>query len=247
MSKPEPRELNFKDYLIVAGLTVGALSLIPLFAVLGFALQFAFVVIMPAILVGSMVYALTSRAEVVVTQVQGIQIPSDVRLYAKHSWARKAAPKCVVVGVDDFAQRLLGTVDVVQTARVGTRVNTGDVLSVLLHGHRELGVRAPVSGVVSGINPALENEPSVVNHSPYGRGWLVEITPEKDSLKASLKQLLGGGRALRWMRSEVDRLVALTAPATAMPTLADGGEVMADVSASLDDETWDRAVAAFFS
>jgi glycine cleavage system H protein len=244
MSKPEP--FRFLDYVIVGALTIGALALVPLFAVLGFAAQFGFVVVMPAVLVGGMVHALSTRPELVVTQVHGVDVPDDVRLHPKHGWARRASPNCVVTGADDFAQRVVGPVEAIDTPPVGTHLHEGDVLAVLRHGARAITIRAPIDGTVSQVNPAL-SEPDVVNRSPYGRGWIVELAPEKETVKESLKRLLGGGRAIRWMRSEVDRLVALTSPPALGQTAADGGELGSDLGEHLDERTWRRVVDEFFA
>ncbi|MDP4271921.1 MAG: glycine cleavage system protein H, partial [Bacteroidota bacterium] len=44
----------------------------------------------------------------------------------------------------------------------------------------------PVSGEVLELNPALEDQPELVNSDPYGEGWIVKIavndTAELDSL-----------------------------------------------------------------
>ena len=240
------REFNFKDYTIIAGLTLGVLALIPLIAVFGLALQFVFVLVMPALLVGSAVYALTTKAEIIVSQIQGIAVPSDIRLHHGHSWARRATPGCVVTGTDDFAQRLIGRVDAVETLPVGIEVKAGDVMAVLRRGEREIPVAAPINGHIGAVNPLLSGHPDLVNRAPYGRGWIVEIAPEASSVKSSLKQLLAGGRATRWMRREVDRLVTLTAPNAEAPSLADGGEVSSDVCSHLDDATWRKLVTEIF-
>ena len=240
------KEFNFKDYAIIAGLTLGALALIPLFAVFGLALQFVFVLVMPALLVGSAVYALTTRAEVIVSQIQGIAVPSDVRMHSGHGWARRAAADCVVAGADDFAQRVIGRVDTIETVPVGVEMKAGDVMAVLRRGEREIPICAPVDGHVSSVNPLLGSHPDLVNRSPYGRGWLVEIAPDASSSRRGLRQLRAGARATRWMRREVDRLVTLTAPNAEAPTLADGGELSSDVCSHLDEATWRRLVAALF-
>ncbi|MBI2391895.1 MAG: glycine cleavage system protein H [Deltaproteobacteria bacterium] len=246
MSKNET-PFQFTDYVIVAAITLGVLLLVPLIAVVGFALQFGFVLAAPIVLIASTIHAFGTRPEVIVTQVQGIDVPNDVRLYRRHSWARRAAANCVVAGIDDFAQRLVGPIESIDTPLVGKVVAEGDVLAVVRRGDRELPVRAPVAGVVSQINPALAKDPSVVNRAPYGQGWLVEVTPEKATVKQSLKQLFGGGRALRWMRAEVDRLAMLTAPPELAHTLADGGELSPDVHTHLDEPTWRRVVDEFFA
>lgn len=34
---------------------------------------------------------------------------------------------------------------------------------------------APASGKILEVNPALENDPELVNSDPYGSGWLIKI------------------------------------------------------------------------
>jgi glycine cleavage system H protein len=34
----------------------------------------------------------------------------------------------------------------------------------------------PVTGTVTEVNPALNNQPDLVNSDPYGEGWMVKIT-----------------------------------------------------------------------
>jgi glycine cleavage system H protein len=245
MSKSQP--LTFKDYLWILGVTVGVVALIPLIALFGAGMQIGFVLIMPAVLIGSTVHAFTTRSELSMTQVQGIDVPDHVRMHPRHSWARKASSKCIVAGVDDFAQRLVGPVEAIETGALGTRVAAGDVIAVLHHGERDIPVHAPVDGTISGINPALAKDPSVVNRSPYGRGWLVELAPDAATLKASFQGLIGGGSAIRWMRGEVDKLVSLTTPPELGHTMADGGEVGRDLSEHLDEATWRKVKAEFFA
>ena len=242
MASSKDNEYNFKDIVIITALTVLAIAGLPLLALLGIFAQFAFVIIAPTVLVGGIVYALATRAEPVIALIHGIEVPSDVFFWRGHSWARKAAKRCVVTGIDDFAQRLLGPVEGITTVPVGQRVEAGEPLATLWRGGRKLPVFAPAPGVVTKVNPVLAAEPLAVNNSPYGRGWLVEMEPERRAFKG----LRRGSRALGWMREEVDRLVTMLQPAPAMVSLPDGGELMPDVSSAMDDETWQRVVLEFF-
>lgn len=245
MSKTHP--LTLKDYLWIVGGTVGIVALVPLIAAFGAVMQVAFVLVLPAVLVGATVHSFVSRTELTMNQVQGIDVPEQVRLHPKHSWARKTSSKCVVAGVDDFAQRLVGAVESIEMPEVGARVAAGELIAVLRRGEREIPVRAPIDGTIARINPALAKDPTIVNRAPYGQGWLVELTPNASTRSASLKKLLGGGSAIRWMRGEVDRLVALTSPPELGHTMADGGEVGSDLSEHLDEATWRNVNKAFFA
>jgi glycine cleavage system H protein len=244
MSNPKNDSYTFKDVVIVGGLTLLAVSLLPLIAVLGLAFQFVFVAIAPVALIGTVAYALVTRAEPVMAVIRGIEMPSDVLFWRGHSWARKVSSRCVVVGVDDFAQRLIGPVEHVTTVEEGQKLQAGHVMATIERDGRSIPVPAPISGVVTKVNPQLGDEPGVVNGSPYGRGWLVEIDPDPTpSLFAGLRR---GGKAMRWMRREVDRLVMLVQGPVPVASLPDGGELVTDVSSTVDDETWNGLVAAFF-
>lgn len=242
MTKSTRKGYGFKDVFIVTGLTLLVVGLLPLFAVLGLAFQFVFVAVAPVALIGTVAYALVTKAEPVVAMIRGIEIPSDVLFWRGHSWARKASARCVVVGIDDFAQRLIGPVDGIEMVAEGRKVRAGDLLATIARDGRTVPVHAPVSGVIKKINPVLSSEPGVVNSAPYGRGWLAEIEPDAKPFDGLRK----GGKAMRWMRHEVDRLVMLVQGATAVAALPDGGELVPDVYSTVDEETWQRLVDAFF-
>lgn len=239
--------LTAKDYAWIIGVTAAILAVVPLIAFAGLAVQLGFAMMLPAAMIANAVRVFTTEPELLVTQIQGIELPEDVRMHPRHAWARRATSKCVVAGVDDFAQRLIGPVESISTLPVGTQVREGQVIATLKRGAREIPVHAPMNGTIAYVNPALERDPGVVNRSCYGRGWLVELTPEPGTLKTSLKALIGLGRAARWMRGEIDKLVQLTAPPELGHTLADGGALGDDLSSNLDDETWNRVHGAFFS
>jgi glycine cleavage system H protein len=243
MTTPAARPFGFKDYLIIAGFTVAVLALLPLLALLGLALQVVWVVIAPALLIGSIVYAFVADAEPIFELVRGVSVPFDVRIHPSHSWARKASRSHAVIGVDDLAQRLIGAVETIEIATPGRQVEEGDVVAVLTRGRRSIPIRAPFAGVVSGVNPSLKLDPRIVNDAPYGQGWLLEMSTRKGWFRG----LRRGERALRWMRYEIDRLVMLLAPEPAIISLPDGGEVVADVSSNVDEDCWQTIVAAFFS
>lgn len=246
MSK-KSQPLTAKDYAWIVGVTAAVVALVPLLAVAGAAVQIGFAMLLPAAMIANAVRVFTTEPELLVTQIQGIELPDDVRMHPRHTWARRASSKCVVAGVDDFAQRLIGPVESISAQPVGTKVREGDVIATLKHGEREIPVHAPMAGTIAYVNPALARDPAVVNRSCYGRGWLVELTPEPGTLKDSLKALIGVNRAARWMRREIDKLVALTTPPELGHTMADGGELGADVSSSLDDATWRKVTGAFFA
>lgn len=244
MSPTTETRTHPKEYLIIGGIVLAVLASLPLLAVLGFMFQFAFVAIAPVILVAGIAYAFSSRAEPVVEIVRGVAVPSDVSLYRGHGWARENKTGGLVVGLDDFAQRMLGPIASVSATQEGTEVSEGDIVATLERSGREIALTAPTSGIVTRVNPVLGSDPSIVNRAPYDQGWLVEIAPRRPVKGPEVRT---GTSAVRWMRSEVERLLTLVSgplPATSLP---DGGELGSNVSAAVDDRTWERLHNAFFA
>lgn len=160
-----------------------------------------------------------------------------------HSWALVGKSDMVTVGVDDFAQRFIGGIDAIDLPVTGRPVSQGQVLSTLRRGSRSLAQVAPVSGVVVAINEKLANRPSLLNDSPYDRGWTVKISPT--SLRLELRNLLKGIVAERWMEAVRAELVHWFSPRLGT-VLQDGGGLIENISDLVSDREWEQLVNEFF-
>jgi glycine cleavage system H protein len=60
---------------------------------------------------------------------------------------------------------------------VGAHVDAGTEVAVIESVKAASDIYSPVTGDVTEINPALEDEPEAVNSSPYGDGWLFRVMP----------------------------------------------------------------------
>jgi glycine cleavage system H protein len=164
-------------------------------------------------------------------------------MHPGHTWARATEDGDVLVGIDDFAQTLIGTIDDVELPRLLRRVQQGKVAWRVWHGHRLVGLVSPVSGRVIEKNEMVLRNPSLLNTAPFGDGWLLRIRPRK--LPAQLNNLLTGKAAHQWLDSVRTRLNGFF---TATPALMyqDGGVLLKDLSDRCSDEEWKRVVKEFF-
>ncbi|MEZ5744152.1 MAG: glycine cleavage system protein GcvH [Sphingomonadaceae bacterium] len=80
------------------------------------------------------------------------------------------------VGITDYAQGQLGDITFVELPEAGSEVKKADSVSVIDSVKAASDIYAPVSGTVSGVNPALEDEPEMVNSDAEGAGWLFKLT-----------------------------------------------------------------------
>ena len=65
----------------------------------------------------------------------------------------------------------------VELPEVGDEIDKGDQICVVESVKAAGDVYAPVSGKIVAVNDVLEDEPEIVNSSPFGNGWLVRIKP----------------------------------------------------------------------
>ncbi len=105
-----------------------------------------------------------------------MNVPEDRRYTEDHEWAL-ASDGALRVGITDYAQDALGDVVFVDLPQTGIEVGVGDTLAEVESTKSVAEVYAPVAGTVSAVNDRLADEPELVNGSPYGDGWFVEITP----------------------------------------------------------------------
>jgi glycine cleavage system H protein len=173
------------------------------------------------------------------------EVPVLVKRYVHpgHAWVRETEDGDVLVGADDFAQSLIGTVDGVELPRLLRKVEQGGVALKLLHGSRALPMLSPVSGRVIEKNEMVLKNPSLVNSSPYGDGWLIRVRPRK--LPAQLHNLLTGKSAQRWADDVRAQLGKFFSGSPAL-MYQDGGVLMKDLAGRCSDEEWSRMVAEFF-
>ena len=80
------------------------------------------------------------------------------------------------VGISDYAQGQLGDVVFVEVPDEGRQLAQGDEAAVVESVKAASDVYAPLSGTVIEGNPALADEPSLVNTDPEGEGWFFKVT-----------------------------------------------------------------------
>lgn len=109
--------------------------------------------------------------------------PSDYLYSRDHEWVRVEGDTCVL-GITEFAQEELGEIVFVELPDVGQSFNATDEVGTIESVKAVAEVFTPVSGDVTEVNSALEEEPELLNDDPHGDGWLVKLRiTSKDELE----------------------------------------------------------------
>ena len=160
-----------------------------------------------------------------------------------HAWLRETEDGDVLVGLDEFAGSLIGSIDAIQLPRLLRKVEQGGVALTVRHGSRVVPILSPVSGRVIEKNEMIMTDPSLVNSSPYGDGWLYRVRPVR--LSSQLHNLVTGKQSQQWLDAVRARLGRFFSGTPAL-MYQDGGVMVNNLSDRCSDEEWSRLVKEFF-
>ncbi|HEX3074062.1 MAG TPA: hypothetical protein VHP30_10655, partial [Ignavibacteriales bacterium] len=142
----------------------------------------------------------------------------------------------VRIGVDDFAAKALGRMQLVSLVSEGSFVKQGEpVFEGRIHG-KSVYFRSPIDGKVRSVNRSLEGR-AVEN--PYDEDWGIEV--EANNLTENEKSLKSGKQGSAWLKEEFTRLKDFLSVNTANSelaglTMADGGNVTEGAVSNLNEQ-----------
>jgi glycine cleavage system H protein len=109
---------------------------------------------------------------------------SDIRTglyYSKdHEWVKVESGNARI-GISDHAQHELNDLAFIQLPKVGDHIKAGEVLGIVESVKNTADVVSPVGGTVVEVNAPLEDNPQIINKSPYDDGWIAVVKMESSS------------------------------------------------------------------
>lgn len=108
--------------------------------------------------------------------LQGYHIPEELMYTKEHEWAKEEGG-VFRIGITDYAAKTLNDVVYVTSPKVNERVEQTKTMGTVESIKAVSEIFSPISGTVTKVNDALDSHPELVNKSPYGDGWLVEVVP----------------------------------------------------------------------
>lgn len=160
----------------------------------------------------------------------GFRMPVDRLYHRGHTWVRLETDGTATVGLDDFCTRLFGRPEKIDLPSVGTQLHVNRAGWKVHSRGSTVRILSPIDGTV------------VETGSPE-QGWYLRIRP---LASIDTRHLLHGDEVQAWIAGELERLRASLRGAGLVPLLADGGEVVADLPASIPDADWDGVWGEMF-
>ena len=103
-----------------------------------------------------------------------MEIKENLSYTNDHEWI-KIDGNTALVGITDFAQSELGDIVFIEVETIGEDLNKNEVFGTVEAVKTVSDLFIPVSGKVLEFNSALEDNPELVNESPYEEGWIVKM------------------------------------------------------------------------
>ena len=104
-------------------------------------------------------------------------IPGDLKFLSSHEWARVESDGTITIGISDHAQELVGDIVFVELPEVGQSVDAENDTAIVESVKAASDIYSPLSGEVIEVNSLLEDQPEIINSSPYENGWFFKLTP----------------------------------------------------------------------
>jgi glycine cleavage system H lipoate-binding protein len=178
------------------------------------------------------------------------ELPGGLFVHSGHTWA-KIDPfgRAIQVGLDGFAQGILGRVDRFELPPDGATLRQGEPAFAAIQSGKRIEFVSPVDGVVCAVNERINVDPAEARKDPYEKGWAFMLRPS--DLSRDLKKLRIGADAAAWLEREARSFAEFLSLHRAVPaevgaTLQDGGIQVEGVMETMDGEILQIAIRKYF-
>ena len=103
-----------------------------------------------------------------------MEIKEDLKYTKDHEWI-KIDGDVATVGITDFAQGELGDIVYVEVDTLDETLSKDEVFGTVEAVKTDSDLFLPMSGKIIEFNEALNDNPELVNDSPYGEGWIIKV------------------------------------------------------------------------
>jgi glycine cleavage system H protein len=91
-----------------------------------------------------------------------------------HEWVRVEGNQATV-GISSHAQEQLGDIVFAEAPAAGRSLRKGEEAAVVESVKAASDVYSPISGTVVEGNPAIADDPAIINNDPEGAGWFFKL------------------------------------------------------------------------
>ncbi|MCJ7507784.1 MAG: glycine cleavage system protein H [candidate division Zixibacteria bacterium] len=132
------------------------------------------------------------------------QFPAELHLYLAHLWAKPLDGNRWKIGIDELLAYILPRPLKIELCEAKKSVIQNETFGEILTEVETLFLTAPLSGTLLLENPALKENPGLLQDDPMGAGWLAEIEWYQDS--SELDRFYTGSQATKFLQEEAQHI-----------------------------------------
>lgn len=121
-------------------------------------------------------------------KVNMYDIPESYYYTKEHEWILIENSKNAIIGITDYAQKMLREITYFYSGKEGTKVKRMGTACRIESVKCVCEILSPLSGVVLKFNSTHFDDPGIINRDPYGRGWITIVRPV--NLDKEMEELL---------------------------------------------------------
>ena len=106
-----------------------------------------------------------------------MEIRENLKYTKDHEWI-SIDGDIATVGITDFAQSELGDIVYVEVDTLNENLSKDDVFGTVEAVKTVSDLFIPVSGEILEFNESLNDNPELINESPYDEGWIIKMKVE---------------------------------------------------------------------
>lgn len=114
-----------------------------------------------------------------------MEIRENLKYTKDHEWI-SIDGDIATVGITDFAQSELGDIVYVEVDTIEENLNKDDVFGTVEAVKTVSDLFIPVSGEILEFNESLNDNPELINESPYDEGWIIKMKVEDNDQLSEL-------------------------------------------------------------
>ncbi|MCW3977738.1 MAG: glycine cleavage system protein GcvH [Candidatus Bathyarchaeota archaeon] len=131
-------------------------------------------------------------------KVDGYEIVEGLHYSKEFFWVRVENGK-TKMGITDYAQKQLREIVFAELPSAGGTITQNEPFGSVESVKAVSDLIAPLSGTIEQVNEEVTSKPELLNEDPYGKGWLLIVTPS--NLDGELKTLMDFNASVEWHKS----------------------------------------------
>ena len=103
-----------------------------------------------------------------------MNVPENILFTDDHEWV-EINGEIATIGISDYAQGELGDIVFIEFPDLNTEFKKGESIGTIEAVKTVADIYMPLSGKIVALNDILNDNPSMVNNSPYNEGWMLKL------------------------------------------------------------------------